>query len=144
MFSAPFNKIVDSIGDAADKIFTSDEERLAFEAKMLEIKATANLEMKKLAVEVDKQVTERHANDMKSDSWLSKNVRPLVLIITMATIYTLVYLTVFTALTELQVGVLESWIPVLVGVFSVMVTFYFGSRGFEKVQKIKQDKNTNE
>jgi len=83
------------------------------------------------------ELSSRHASDMASDSWLSKNVRPLVLIfLTVATVL-LAYLTIFT-LGDDKVELIEPWISLLTVLLAAVYAFYFGSRGFEKVQKIKR------
>ena len=138
IFSDGASKLVDSVGGALDNLITSDEERLKAKNELTSIVNDFQVKMLDSMAQFDKEVTERHANDMKSDSWLSKNIRPMTLGITMLAVYLLMYLTVFYTLTELQVRVLEGWIPMVVGLFGTMVVFYFGSRGIEKVNKGKQ------
>ena len=62
-----------SVGGVIDNLHTSKEEKLAAEAKIKDLVMGYEAEMQK-------QVTERWKMDMQSDSWLSKNIRPLVLI----------------------------------------------------------------
>jgi len=138
IFSSGASKLVDSVGSALDNLITSDEERLKAKNELESIVNDFQVKMMAATADYDKEVTTRHANDMKSDSWLSKNIRPLTLAITMFAVYVLMYLTVFYALTELQVRVLEGWIPMVVGLFGTMVVFYFGSRGMEKINIGKQ------
>ena len=88
-------------------------------------------------LDMDKQemieVTDRWESDMVSDSWLSKNVRPLTLI------YLLLLLSVLVIGDSLDLNfiVTESWIQLLEYVLITVITAYFGSRGFEKYNKIK-------
>lgn len=70
-------------------------------------------------------LTQRHASDMQSDSWLSKNVRPLALIYLMA-LFTMAFFT------EVPESVLEMLRDLLMTVF----IFYFGARSFEKITKM--------
>ena len=71
---------------------------------------------------------------MKSDSWLSKNTRPL----------TLIYLTVITSLyiildsLNIAFEIDESWVELLKTLLVTIYVAYFGSRGFEKVGSIKK------
>ena len=65
--------LVKGVGGVIDNLHTSEEERLAAEQKIKEI--VANYE-----VEMEKNITNRWEADLKSDSWLSKNVRPLTLV----------------------------------------------------------------
>jgi|TARA_B110000238_G_C16018283_1_gene392032 hypothetical protein len=80
------------------------------------------------------EVSKRWASDMKSDSWLSKNTRPL----------TLIYLTVVTSLyilldaLDIAFEIDESWVELLKTLLVTIYVAYFGSRGFEKYSSIKK------
>ena len=82
------------------------------------------------------EVTKRWDSDMKSDSWLSKNTRPL----------TLVYLTIITSLyivldsLDIAFDIDESWVELLKTLLVTIYVAYFGSRGFEKYTTIKKQK----
>ncbi len=87
-------------------------------------------------IEIDAQeiqeVSKRWDSDMQSDSWLSKNVRPLTLIyLTLAT-------TIYIVLDSLQIDfkIDEAWIELLKTLLVTIYVAYFGSRGFEKYKKI--------
>ena len=74
--------LIKDVGNVIDKLTTTDEERLAAKQKIQEL-------LEKADQDAQTQITERWKVDMQSDSFLSKNIRPLVLI----------YLTIiFTAL----------------------------------------------
>tara|TARA_R110000796_G_scaffold42692_1_gene105298 strand:+ start:163 stop:582 length:420 start_codon:yes stop_codon:yes gene_type:complete len=68
------------------------------------------------------EITKRWDADMKSDSWLSKNVRPLTL--------------VFFSLSYVTGWFLEYPLDSITGLLSLIVAAYFGSRGFEKLRAI--------
>lgn len=74
-------------------------------------------------------VSERWQYDMKSDSWLSKNTRPLALI------YLTVCMTLYIVLDSLQMvfDMKEAWIDLLQTLLVTVYVAYFGSRGAEKV-----------
>lgn len=80
------------------------------------------------------EVSKRWSSDMKSDSWLSKNTRPL----------TLIYLTVITSLyilldaMDIAFDIDESWVELLKTLLVTIYVAYFGSRGFEKYNSIKK------
>jgi hypothetical protein len=90
------------------------------------------LELLKMDILEMEQVTERWSSDMTSDSWLSKNTRPL----------TLLYLTFMTTLfvildssdSPFKVG--SEWVELLKTLLVTVYVAYFGSRGFEKYKKI--------
>lgn len=78
------------------------------------------------------EVSKRWQSDMQSDSWLSKNVRPLTLIyLTLAT-------TIYIVLDSLNIAfdIDEAWIELLKTLLVTIYVAYFGSRGFEKYKKI--------
>ena len=78
-------------------------------------------------------ISERWASDMTSDSWLSKNTRPTTLI------YLTLAMTIFivldsTVLLEIKTG----WVSLLEALLITVYVAYFGSRGAEKITKIKK------
>ena len=73
IFSGGAADLVKGVGGVIDNLHTSKEEKLEAAQKVKELVASYEIEM-------EKQVTSRWEADMKSDSWLSKNVRPLVLV----------------------------------------------------------------
>ena len=70
------------------------------------------------------EVTKRWDSDMKSDSWLSKNVRPLTL--------------VFFSISYVIGWFLEYPLDSITGLLSLIVAAYFGSRGFEKIKAVRK------
>ena len=73
------------------------------------------------------EVSKRWASDMTSDSWLSKNVRPLTLI--------------FFSIAYVVGWFLNYSLENITGLLSLIVGAYFGSRGLEKFKSIKDKKN---
>lgn len=120
------------LGDKA----TGEQAINAYQGLPAEVQQTLALAKIQEAIEEDRQVTERHKSDMTSDSWLSKNTRPLiVLFLTISTVL-LAYLSIFTLPPE-KVALLTPWVDLLQTLLVTAFTFYFGSRGIEKVQKIR-------
>ena len=64
--------ILGSVGNIVDNLTTSDEERLAAKQAIKEVLAKAE-------ADAQEQVSRRWEADMKSDNWLSKNIRPFTL-----------------------------------------------------------------
>lgn len=127
--------LVKTGADIIDEYIESPDEKRAAIDKLSRRANDLKVKAMDAAVEYDKQVTERLKTDMASDSWLSKNIRPLTLAVTGVSIYVLAFTSVFVELTPLQIGLVETWVTALVSLFGVMVTFYFGSRGIEKIKK---------
>lgn len=84
------------------------------------------------AVEME-QISSRWASDMQSDSWLSKNTRPLSLIFLTIS---MVFLILLDSL-DISFNVEQSWIDLLKNLLVTVYVAYFGSRGVEKFRKIK-------
>lgn len=77
-------------------------------------------------------ISSRWASDMKSDSWLSKNTRPMTLIfLTLA-------MTIFIVLdSTILLEIKDGWVSLLEALLLTVYVAYFGSRGAEKITKIK-------
>lgn len=116
------NKVMNFVGDK----FQTDEEKKQAEAK---IQQAVQEQIQNAWEQEQEQLTERMKLDMTSDSWLSKNVRPLTLIYLMM-LFTLAF---FRDVPEQTLQLLQS---LLMTVF----VFYFGSRTLEKITKIVKDK----
>tara|TARA_R100001594_G_scaffold797_1_gene3230 strand:+ start:125 stop:511 length:387 start_codon:yes stop_codon:yes gene_type:complete len=116
--------LVKGVGGVIDDLHTSEEERLAAEQKIKEL--IANYE-----VEMEKNITSRWEADLKSDSWLSKNVRPMVLIF----LIVCTMLLIFIDAGAIKFNVKDSYIDLLQLVLITVIGAYFGGRSFEKVKK---------
>ena len=80
------------------------------------------------------EVSKRWDSDMKSDSWLSKNTRPMSLIFLTLSMVLLILLDSF----EWDFHVSEGWVSLLQTLLVTVYVAYFGSRGAEKFQSIKK------
>ena len=112
LFSGGASKLVESVGGVLDNVITTDEEKLEAKRKLKEVILSHEAEM-------EKNITDRWTADMNSDSWLSKNVRPLVLI----------FLTVSYVIGWYLKYPLDS----ITSLLTIVIGGYFGSRGVEKV-----------
>ena len=78
-------------------------------------------------------ISDRWASDMKSDSWLSKNTRPMTLI------YLTIAMTIFIVLdSTILLEIKDGWVSLLEALLITVYVAYFGSRGAEKITKIKK------
>ena len=117
-------ELVKGVGGVIDDLHTSEEEKLEAEQKIKEI--IANYE-----VEMEKTITSRWQADLKSDSWLSKNVRPLVMVF----LIVCTMLLIFIDAGALSFEVKSSWVDLLQLVLITVIGAYFGGRSLEKVKK---------
>jgi hypothetical protein len=124
-------------------LFTSDDERLKAKERVQVIMLDFERDQLKHVESIEAELSARHAMDMRSDSWLSKNIRPMALIFLTVSMVLLAYVTTFDeTLTVTQVEVLKTWSGVISSLLMLVYGFYFGSRGLEKVMKICGDKGS--
>ena len=116
--------LVKNVGGVIDDLHTSQEEKLEAERKIKEVIANYETEM-------EKNITSRWEADLKSDSWLSKNVRPLVLVF----LIVCTMLLIFIDAGALNFEVKSSWVDLLQLVLITVIGAYFGGRSLEKVKK---------
>jgi hypothetical protein len=121
--------VIKNIGDVVDKLTTTEEEKLVIKKQIQEI-------LEKADSDAQAQVTERWKADMNSDSFLSKNIRPLVLI----------YLTViFTVLSffDGNIGgfvVAGQYVPIFQSLLITVYGAYFVGRTWEKHKRSSDNK----
>ena len=124
IFSAGAGDLVKNVGGVIDNLTTTKEEKLEAEAKIKEL--IANYE-----VEMEKNITSRWEADLKSDSWLSKNVRPMTLIF----LIVCTMLLIFIDAGAINFNVKDSYVDLLQLVLITVIGAYFGGRSLEKVKK---------
>jgi len=124
VFSAGAGKLVENVGGILDNLTTTKEEKIEAQAKIKDMIMGYEAEMQK-------QVTERWKLDMNSDSWLSKNIRPLVLIF----LVICTMLLIFIDAGFIKFNVKDSYVDLLQLVLITVIGAYFGGRSLEKVKK---------
>ena len=124
IFSTGATELVKGVGGVLDNLTTSKEEKLEAEQKIKEL--VANYE-----VEMEKNITSRWEADLKSDSWLSKNVRPLTLVF----LIVCTMLLIFIDAGAISFNVKDSYVALLQLVLITVIGAYFGGRSLEKVKK---------
>lgn len=105
--------VINGAADVVDRFVQTPDERAAFK------------------VELEKEISKRWSEDMASDSFLSKNVRPLTLIFLI--ISTVLIIFIDSGMIDFQVN--ERWISLLETVLMIVIGAYFGGRSFEKIKK---------
>jgi hypothetical protein len=113
--------LVKDIGEVIDKVTTTDEERLEAKRKIQEL-------LEKADNDAQTQVTERWKFDMQSDSFLSKNIRPLVMVFLTA-VFTLL---AFTDGNIGQFSIQKEYIPIFQTLLVTVYGAYFVGRTWEK------------
>ena len=121
LFSGGASKLVESVGGVLDNVITTDEEKLEAKRKLKEVILSHEAEM-------ERNITDRWQVDMNSDSWLSKNVRPLVLIFLVVCTVLMIFIDAGT----INFTVEQKWTDLLQLVLITVIGAYFGGRSYEK------------
>ena len=122
--------VIKEVGNVIDKLTTTEEEKLLIKKQIQEIMDKANSE-------AESQITRRWESDMKSDSWLSKNTRPMALIFLSFMAIALIWVDRHH---EISFTVEQEWIALLKQLLTTVYIAYFGSRGVEKFKSISNNK----
>tara|TARA_Y100000589_G_scaffold26208_2_gene21729 strand:- start:40036 stop:40497 length:462 start_codon:yes stop_codon:yes gene_type:complete len=128
-------KILDTVGE-----FLPDQGGLGIVKNLISSDDTIEPKDKEMALKLlDQDIAEmnnissRWSSDMTSDSWLSKNTRPLTLI------YLTLCMTIFIVLDSTVIlEINNGWVSLLEALLITVYVAYFGSRGAEKIQKIRK------
>ena len=121
IFAGGADKLVDSVGGVLDNLTTTKAEKLEAKRKLEELILNHEAEMQR-------NVTDRWKADMNSDSWLSKNVRPLVLIFLVVCTVLMIFIDAGTIAFEVE----DKWVDLLQLVLITVIGAYFGGRSLEK------------
>ena len=124
IFSGGAKDLVEGVGGVIDDLHTSKEEKLEAAQKVKEL--VANYE-----VQMEKEISSRWNADMNSDSWLSKNVRPLVLVFLVISTVLMIFIDAGT----INFTVEAKWTDLLQLVLITVIGAYFGGRSLEKTKK---------
>lgn len=124
LFSGGAADLVKGVGGVIDNLHTSKEEKLEAENKIKQLVSDYETKM-------EQNITDRWSSDMNSDSWLSKNVRPMVLIFLVVCTVLMIFIDAGTIAFQVE----EKWTDLLQLVLMTTIGAYFGGRSFEKRSK---------
>jgi hypothetical protein len=124
VFGGGAGKLVESVGGVLDNLTTTKDEKLEAKRKLKELILSHEAELQR-------NVTDRWKADMNSDSWLSKNVRPMTLIFLVVSTVLMIFIDAGT----IQFTVEEKWTDLLQLVLITVIGAYFGGRSLEKRKK---------
>jgi hypothetical protein len=118
------DNVADKVGDLVDRFVRTKDEKAQFEKELTQIFIEAEKDMQQ-------NVTERWKADMASNgSWLSKNVRPLVLLFLVVSTVVMVFIDAGLIAFEVK----ENWVDLLQIVLITVISAYFGGRSIEKIR----------
>ncbi len=124
MLSGGAADLVKNVGGVLDNLTTSKEEKLEAERKIKELISDYETKM-------EANITDRWKADMNSDSWLSKNVRPMILIFLVVSTVLMIFIDAGTIAFTVE----QKWTDLLQLVLITVIGAYFGGRSFEKSKK---------
>ena len=120
-----------------DKFFPDPEQKAKAQLELLQMQQTGELKQLEADVAEQQELTKRQANDMASDSWLSKNIRPMTLIAILVGYF------VFAMMSAFNIDTNSKYVELLGQWGMLIMSFYFGGRTLEKIidmkEKSKQD-----
>jgi len=127
----PLDAILNIGGKILDKIFPDPAQAEQAKLKLLEMQQ--NGELAKIAADTAEQqeLTKRAAADMASDSWLSKNIRPMTLIAILAGYF------IFAMMSAFDLDTNKTYVELLGQWGMLIMSFYFGGRTLEKIMDMK-------
>lgn len=126
-------------GKILDKFFPDPAQKAEAQVKLLELAQSGELAKMANDTELFKaeqdNLTSRLVADMSSDSWLSKNIRPMTLVAIFTGYFT------FGIMDANGVKANESYVQLLGQWGMLVMSFYFGGRTLEKIMEIKGKKD---
>lgn len=131
----PLGDLLNIGGKILDKVFPDPAQAEQAKLKLLELQQNGELAKIQSDVAEMQEITKRWTADMASDSWLSKNIRPMALI----AIFTAYF--VFTTMSAFGLNAQESYVNLLGQWGQIVFLAYFGGRTVEKVMEIKKEKD---
>ena len=123
LFSGGAADLVEGVGGVIDNLHTSKEEKLAAKQQMQQLISDHQAKM-------EQNITDRWSADMKSDSWLAKNIRPATLAFLVISTVLMIFIDAGTINFEVE----SKWTDLLQLVLITVIGAYFGGRSLEKVK----------
>jgi hypothetical protein len=130
----PIGALIDIGGKILDKVFPDPAQAEQAKLKFLEMQQNGELAKLNADVAESHELTERLKADMASDSWLSKNIRPMVLI------FILMAYTGFAIASIFDFETRNNYVELLGNWGMGVMSFYFGGRSAEKIMDMRNKK----
>ena len=134
MIMFPLGAVLDIGSKILDKVFPDPAAAEAAKLKLLEMQQNGELAQLNADVSEQHELTDRLKADMASDSWLSKNIRPMTLIAILSGYF------IFAILSAAHIEVNQKYVELLGQWGMLIMSFYFGGRTLEKIIGMKDKK----
>jgi len=130
----PIGMLLEVGGKNLDKVLPDPEAKAKAQIALMEMQQKGELAQIQADINEQDNLTKRAEADMKSDSWLSKNIRPMTLI------FILLTYTVFGMMSAWEIEVNNNYVELLGQWGMLIMSFYFGGRTLEKIMDMKAKK----
>jgi hypothetical protein len=131
----PLGALLDIGGKILDKVFPDPAQAEQAKLKLLEMQQNGELAKMQAEIAESQEITKRWEADMSSDSWLSKNIRPMTLV------FILIVFCAFSLMSAWKIDVNESYVKLLGEWGQLIMLAYFGGRTVEKIMDMKRSKD---
>ena len=118
-----------------DKFFPDPEQKAKAQLELMQMQQNGELAKMQADMQEQGELTKRQENDMRSDSWLSKNIRPMTLIAILTGYF------IFAMMSAFDLDTNEKYVELLGQWGMLIMSFYFGGRTLEKIIDMKSKSN---
>jgi hypothetical protein len=127
----PLDAILGIGSKLIDKFFPDPEQKAKAQLELLQMQQNGELAQLNADISESQEVTKRAVADMASDSWLSKNIRPMTLIAILSGYFT------FAMMSAFGIDTNKTYVELLGQWGMLIMSFYFGGRTLEKIMDMK-------
>jgi hypothetical protein len=133
----PFTAILDIGSKLIDKLIPDPEQKAKAQLELLKMQQEGDFKKIEADIVEQQELTKRQQADMLSDSWLSKNIRPMTLIAILAGYF------IFALMSAFDYDTNEAYVELLGQWGMLIMSFYFGGRSLEKIMDMKSKSKDN-
>jgi hypothetical protein len=127
----PLGALLDIGGKILDKVFPDPAQAEQAKLKLLEMQQNGELAQIAADTAEQQELTKRAQADMLSDSWLSKNIRPMTLLFILGGYF------IFAMMSAFDLDTNKAYVELLGQWGMLIMSFYFGGRTLEKIMDMK-------
>lgn len=134
----PISTILNVGMKLVDKFFPDPEQKAKAQIELLQMQQNGELAQINADIAEQQELTKRQQADMLSDSWLSKNIRPMTLIAILSGYF------IFAMMSAFDMDTNEKYVELLGQWGMLIMSFYFGGRSLEKIMDMRQRNKNDE
>ena len=127
----PIGALLDIGGKILDKVFPDPIQAEQAKLKLLEMQQNGELAQIAADTAEQQELTKRQQSDMASDSWLSKNIRPMTLLFILGGYF------IFAMMSAFNLDTNRAYVELLGQWGMLIMSFYFGGRTLEKIMDMR-------